>query len=381
MRRHGAATILALCAVLATAGCTRDTPAPKPAPKPGQLTEIFPAGLHPVGMDPPFSFVPHEPVALLAVPGSADVDHATGSSRGPAAAIYRLSNPLREHGTVDFFPRGHGEGVKALRGRFELSSVAREQDGTTWLIDNPKGWSSIVGPPRLLGISPDGRTATESTLTGTDFRRDRTRLTPLPDGRVGYLSRGQIQALPGDTGSVPALTHVERLAPTGGGGYLAATRPGPGTAIRLVRVDAAGTRTDTTLPVEAPEDPLRGTDSAMPLFDGSVVALTSDGHGGAYLAIARGIVDDSLGVDTGYLGVDTGTDSMVVHTDADGRTTLLLRGELPAPSGCPYRRLPAGLTEMDGAVGRITDLMVRGDQLWIAEAGCRRVLALQLDTT
>ncbi|MCW2568042.1 MAG: hypothetical protein JWN54_2139, partial [Mycobacterium sp.] len=145
MRRHGAATILALCAVLAAAGCTRDTPAPKPAPKPGQLTEIFPAGLHPVGMDPPFSFVPHEPVALLAVSGSAGVDLATGPSRGPGATVYRLPTPLRQQGTVEFFPPGDGEAVAALVGRFDLSSVAREQDGTTWLMDNPAGRS--VSPP------------------------------------------------------------------------------------------------------------------------------------------------------------------------------------------------------------------------------------------
>jgi hypothetical protein len=115
MRRHGAATILLLCAALAAAGCARDAPAPNPTPKPGQLTEIFPAALHPADLDPPFSFVPHEPVALLAVPGSAGVDLATGPSGGPGATIYRLPTPLRQKGTVEFFPPGDGEVRRAGR--------------------------------------------------------------------------------------------------------------------------------------------------------------------------------------------------------------------------------------------------------------------------
>jgi hypothetical protein len=169
------------------------------------------------------------------------------------------------------------------------------------------------------------------------------------------------------------LSDIERLTPTDDGGYLAATKSRPGSTIRLIRFRPDGTRTDVVLPREVADDPLRGTVRSgfrMPVPEGSVVALTPDGHGGAYLAIAARPVDDAL-------GVDISTPAMLVHASASGKTTFLMRGNRAEGPACSTLASDAHISTT-GEVGRITDLLVHGDQLFISDAGCRRTVALQL---
>jgi hypothetical protein len=65
-----------------------------------------------------------------------------------------------------------------------------------------------------------------------------------------------------------------------------------------------------------------------------------------------------------------------------GKTTFVIRGEHSRHSSrCPYPPPSARIPDTEANIGRITDLMVHGDQLWIADAGCRRLLRLQLDGT
>jgi hypothetical protein len=214
-------------------------------------------------------------------------------------------------------------------------------------------------------------------LSGLQLSRDRVRLTSLPNGRVGYLAGGRVHALAGDNSPVPTLHGVERLVPAGDGGYLAALRPGQGTTLEVVRVDSAGTRRSFAVPAEVRRDPIRSDnqgDAVVPTFTGSVVGLTPDGHDGAFIAIAAKLVDDAL-------GVDIYTSSMLLHLSADGTTTLLMTGRRTGRANCPPLRGATGIPDVERDLGRITDLLVRGEQVWLADAACRRVLALQLGTT
>jgi hypothetical protein len=69
---------------------------------------------------------------------------------------------------------------------------------------------------------------------------------------------------------------------------------------------------------------------------------------------------------------------MVLRMKADGATTLLLDGGLNTFSYCPMLARATRLATAEREVGRVTDLLVRDGQLWIADAACRRILALQL---
>ncbi|HEV7824899.1 MAG TPA: hypothetical protein VGP02_08335, partial [Mycobacteriales bacterium] len=89
-------------------------------------------------------------------------------------------------------------------------------------------------------------------------------------------------------------------------------------------------------------------------------------------AVTNRTVDDAL-------GVDLDATSMVLHADADGTMTMLMRGQLNGTANCPPLPRGARLADAERNLGRITDLMLRGDQLMIADAACRRVLAVQLE--
>jgi hypothetical protein len=102
------------------------------------------------------------------------------------------------------------------------------------------------------------------------------------------------------------------------------------------------------------------------------VALTPDGSGGAFLAVANEAVDDAL-------GIDVSAASMLVHMDSDGTTTWLATGVRTDQDVCPRLRQPAPLSRSDLLFGRISDLVIRGDRLWLGDAGCRRILAVQLN--
>jgi hypothetical protein len=144
--------------------------------------------------------------------------------------------------------------------------------------------------------------------------------------------------------------------------------------VQVVRIDARGVRSTLTVPAEVSGDPLRnGAGPATPVrtSTGTVVALASDGAGGAYLAIADKSVDDSL-------GVDYQTRSMILRMKADGATKLLLDGRLNRSAYCPTLARATRLATAEREVGRVTELLVRDGQLWIADAACRRILALQL---
>jgi hypothetical protein len=376
MRRLGAATAFLLCAAIAASGCTGGNPAPDPTPQrePGQVSELFPAGLRPPEYqdEPDWPFLVEEPIALLGRPTSTEVDVVTAAPRNFSAALFRLQTPVRGPSTMTLFPTGGGQATRAVATEIFASSAARSTDGTTWIMDNPA--QSRSGHPRLTSISADGRTATRETMAGLQLSRDRVRLIVLPDGQVGYLSGGRPRALPGG-GVVPPLSDVQQLKPTGDGGYLAAFAPGPGRPIRVSHMSPSGSDTKFSIPPTVAADPLRTptpAGSTTPAFAGTVVGLATDGDGGAYLAVTNRTVDDAV-------GVDLDASSMVVHADADGTVTMLMRGGLSGTLNCPSLPRTARLTDAEPYLGRVTDLMLRGDQLLIADATCRRVLAVQLE--
>jgi hypothetical protein len=353
-------------------GCTRDpAPQPRPEPAPGQVIEILPGDLRPPSIDQEIRFTIQEPIALLGATTSSDVDVVEAPTRNYRAALWRL-----HEGAPGQMSVAVPADIPALAAHdpalLEVSSAARSQDGTTWLLDNPA--HIRTGVPRLTQIPAGGAARVHSMLAGLQLSRDRVRLTTLPDGRVGYIARGRVHALAGDNGPAPALDRVERISATGNGGYLAAVRQGSERTIQIVRVSPGGSARTFPLPVRVREDPLRsGDDSPMPTFTGAVVALTYDGHGGAFVAIAERTVDDAL-------GVDIDTSSMLLHLLSDGTTTMLMRGDKQGRAHCATLRQPARASDAEHDMGRITDLMVRGDQLWITDSACRRVLALRLGT-
>lgn len=368
MRRPATPALALLAALTLTTSCTRQQPAPAPQPRAGEVLELLPDGIKPPELRG-HSWELQEPVALLQSAEGADV--VVSPPRGPGATIYRRAPSAEGRPAVTFYPTD-GDIRNQLADMNGVSSAARSADGTTRLLDNPSGQRN--GTPRLLTITPGGRSATFSALTELRLSRDRVRLTTLPDGRVGYLADGRLHHLPGDSGHLPALTGVERITPTGDGGYLAAVRPAAGRRVQVVRIDARGVRSTLTVPAEVSGDPLRnGAGPATPVrtSTGTVVALASDGAGGAYLAIADKSVDDSL-------GVDYQTRSMILRMKADGATKLLLDGRINTSAYCPTLARATRLATAEREVGRVTDLLVRDGQLWIADAACRRILALQL---
>jgi hypothetical protein len=376
MRRLGAATTFLLCAAIASSGCTGANPAPDPTPQrePGQVIELFPGGLRPPEFqdEPDSPFLVEEPIALLSRPTSSEVDVVVAAPRNFSAAVYRLQTPVRGPSTMTLFPTRDGQARRALATEIFVSSAARSTDGTTWIVDNPA--QSRSGQSRLLSISPDGSTAPRETMAGLRLSRDRVRLIVSPDGQVGYLSDGRPHALPGG-GVVPPLSDVQQLKPTGDGGYLAAFAPGPRRPIRVSHISPRGSGTPFSIPPTVAADPLRtsATDGGRtPAFAGTVVGLATDGDGGAYLAVTNRTVDDAL-------GVDLDATSMVLHADADGTMTMLMRGQLNGTANCPPLPRGARLADAERNLGRITDLMLRGDQLMIADAACRRVLAVHLE--
>jgi hypothetical protein len=335
--------------------------------QPGQIIELLPDHLRPGELQRDVPFLLQEPVALLAGTTPADIDVLDAMRRGYHANLYRLHADPQGRLTVTF------PDDTVLRGAGSagfVSSAARSADGTTWIMDNPD--LAVQGTPRVIRVPRSGQATVHATLAGLKLSRDRVRLTTLPDGRVGYLARGRPHALPGDTGALPQLAGVDRLVPANGGGYLAAGRSGPGSPLEILRVDATGTRTTLSVGPRVTADSLR-KNLTQPLLvpDGPVVALAADGLGGAYVAVASTPVDDSLGVDP-----DTG--SMLLHVTSDGTTSLLLDGKARSSSSCPDLAPRASLVDAERDLGRITDLVLRGDQLWIADAACNRVLALRL---
>ena len=338
--------------------------------KPGEVIEILPGDIRPARYaEAGIPFNIHEPIALLPGPTAADVDVITAMSRGVNAAAFRVHTDQSGRTTVvqpDDVALTSGKN----RLRWAVSSAARSADGTTWFMNNPAKLPS--GTPRVWRVPRNGEALQFADLTGLQLSRDRVRLTTLPDGRVGYLADGRPRALPRVPGPVPALGGIDRLTATGAGGYLAAVRTASQAAIQIVRVGADGSRKTFTIPPSVRPGPLRSdhTKSALPTFHGTVVALTPDGQGGAYVAVASKLVDDAL-------GVDYSAGSMLLRVRSEGETTLLTTGDLTSSRTCPDWPSSTRLEEMESNLGRITDLSLHGDQLWIADAACRRVLSLR----
>jgi hypothetical protein len=335
--------------------------------KPGEVIEILPDDIRPADHLARVPFAPiQEPVALLGGPGRGDVDVLGATPAASGIEVYRVHGDS-EPPTVEVRNEFNVPMPDSVVG---VSAAVRQPGGTTWFLDAPS-WTPD-GQPRIIRTPLGGSARPYGVLKGLRMGPDRVRITLLPGGIPGYVARGTAHALPGMPTSAPRLDGVQRIVPTDDGGYLAAIRSRSGDPIRIVRSGAHGDGRTLVVPQMLKPDPLRGSGGSWSRATppGDIVALADDNRGGAYLAIASRPVDDAF-------GIDRDARTVLAHVTPGG-TTLLANGLVGESSNCPRLPPAATLEEAERSLGRITDLLIHEDRLWIADAACARVLVLKL---